>query len=231
MPIIRTDAHSNGRKEKDKVKFKLKKGKDKVRDKDKPVKKKKKYKENPNAPKVSPPEVSEREQKRRASVHRNLKQTLKTFREDSPDIQQLLEQDSDRASERFQRRALAMLIDLIPVAEAKYRERAGEHSAYALNSLISQARELISDIQAGKDSEELVNTLGLEILKPCFTAIAQSMIDNIYRLRRRVERNIKPSKVESVNEAVDDMAKEFAAYLENQYTQTYDLVRKKMLDD
>lgn len=176
-------------------------------------------------------DLATKEEKRKKSVHNNVKRLVASFKDEIPSMQSLLDSDSDRASEKFQKNALLMLIDLIPIAEAKYREHAGEHAAYALNTLISQARELVSDIHASNDSRQLALTLTSDIVKPSILSISQNMVDNIYQLRRRIETYVKPNKSEQVNAAIDDVAKSFAVYLEEQYAQLHELIYNKLTED
>lgn len=146
------------------------------------------------------------------------KELSSMFGEQNSKIMGLLQKgDTEKATVHFQRQMLATLVDMIPIAEAKYRETSHERAAYAMNSLISQCRELISDIEANNSSQQLANTLLIKIIKPFCSNILQNIIDTTHFLKKRVESNIKEGFQQETNTYVDDAVKSIGLYMEQSY--------------
>jgi len=121
-----------------------------------------------------------------------------------------------------------LLVELIPYAEDEYRSNPKERNAYAMNSLISQARELVADIQAERDSKGLALRLSHEILSPAFVSMAQNVIDTIYYLKRTIDPNILPDEQRRVYKHMDEAARSIASYMEMTYNETRDRIIETM---
>lgn len=117
----------------------------------------------------------------------------------------------------FYLKTLIMLIDLIPIAEAKYREFSGERTAYALNALISQAREIIHDIKADSQQRNIILKNVQDVIFPIFVDIGQNLIDNSYSLKKRLEPLLKEEHVADANRIIDNHVKELAILLEEAF--------------
>lgn len=151
------------------------------------------------------------------------------FGEQNAKILDLLQTgDTDKATIHFQRQMLSTLIDMIPIAESKYRETGHERAAYAMNSLISQSRELIADIQASGNQQDLINNLLMKVIQPHISMLFQNSVDNYYYLKRMLESNIKPGMQQEVNSIIDNSAKEFAHYLENVYNSMRSAIQEQL---
>jgi len=128
----------------------------------------------------------------KAKLHGRMQGVKSAFMEEVSSIHDLLEKDSkDSAISKFQKAILMMLIETIPLAEDKYRETLAERSAYAMNTLISQAREVIAEIRADQDRKQLGYELSEYIIFPAFNAIAYNVRSNIYNLQQDLEPYIK----------------------------------------
>lgn len=151
------------------------------------------------------------------------------FKDEVVAIQRLLQQNqSDNATACFQKSMLALLIELIPFAEDEYRKMPKERNAYAMNSLISQARELISDLKAERDSKGLALRLSHEILNPAFISMVQNIIDANYYLKRNIDIHILPNAKQKVYASIDDTSKTIAAYMEDTYNDVRDRIVTEM---
>lgn len=164
-------------------------------------------------------------------LQERMKRLNSVFKDEVSTIQRLLEaHNSDGAITVFQKTALATMIELIPIAEEKYRKFGNERSAYALNSLITQARELVGDIKAEQDQRELALRLSREIVNPAFIQIMQNMVDNLYQLKRNVESCVPTNRVSDVHRQVEQTAREITHFLEQSYAQIRDRITSEMTD-
>lgn len=167
--------------------------------------------------------------KKAKKLAKRLKRYKSIFKGKVSDIQRFIEtNDSDNAIDQAQRQLLLMLIELIPIAEDKYREFGNERAAYALNSLVSQIRELISDIRSEEDSSQLVQKILNNILHPTFLLLGQNLVDNMYHLRKQIEIYVKPEDMKIVNTRVNESAKNMASYLEEQYKHLMEKIPETM---
>lgn len=87
----------------------------------------------------------------------------------------LLENDAD--INKLSHVLLEIVNDCIPLAVKSYREFPKESSARALNSFISQTREISNDIRSLQDKKKNVNKLIASIIQPAFTQIYEEMIN------------------------------------------------------
>jgi hypothetical protein len=97
----------------------------------------------------------------------------------------------DQAVITFQRQMLATMLSLIPIAEAEYRTHKKEHTAYALNSLISQARELTADIQSSADRAQVAEIIVLDYIMPTFKAFIETMVMESIVLKASLKSKVK----------------------------------------
>lgn len=145
----------------------------------------------------------------------------------SNELTTLLEQANNQESIRkFQSLTLKMLVDLVPYAERQYREYSSQSNAYALNALITQIRELTADLSAEQDKGALALNIVTNILHPAFLSMAQLLIDNMYSLKKNIENDIKPERVERANGQVDQATRDMAQGFQTLF---YD-VRQKVID-
>ena len=149
------------------------------------------------------------------------------WQEQSGELTTLLEQSNNQESIRkFQSITLKMLVDLVPYAERQYREYSSQSNAYALNALITQIRELTADLSAEQDKGALALNIVTNILHPVFLSMAQLLIDNMYSLKKNIENDIKPERVERSNTQIDQATRDMAQGFQSLF---YD-VRQKVID-
>lgn len=125
--------------------------------------------------------------------------------------------DHEKAVGYFQKKMLAAIVQLIPLAEAKYKKYRNQSDAYALNALVSQARELAQDLQATGDRQKLALTIVQEVLMPGFRAIVQEIVDEHYNLKRDMEDYVEPKKVRKFKERVDVSGQRVARHAQKIY--------------
>lgn len=82
---------------------------------------------------------------------------------------------------------LAMVVDLIPVAEKAYRNSQKEQAAYALNAMVNQARELSTDLKMMQDVEGQAEFIRNKLLGPVFMSLTQQILASIMALKNNVD--------------------------------------------
>ena len=119
-------------------------------------------------------------------------------------IQALIDDNNnDGAITLTQKALLKMMIDLIPLAEQKVRESDSTRGIYQINALVSQARELIADIQSNRDQAMIVDTIMANIIQPNMVSITQFIVDSQYQLKREIQDKVKTEHVRDVSTAID----------------------------
>jgi hypothetical protein len=106
-----------------------------------------------------------------------LKKAGTTFGVPSKQLYSMIQEGKiDQAVVFFQRQMLATILRLIPIAEKQYRREKKEHTAYALNSLVSQARELTADIQSSADRAAVAEVIVTDVLMPTFRSFIETVV-------------------------------------------------------
>lgn len=134
--------------------------------------------------------------------------------------------DIDDAITQFQRTAYSTLVSVIPIAEKEYRKWKRDNQAYALNALISSARELASDLAASNDRANLAEKLLREGLDPMFRELLQFLAQNSVTQKAFIQDKIKPQHVAGVTAKIDTDLRDTAAYLQSVHTVISEQMRR-----
>ncbi|QJT71055.1 hypothetical protein GR11A_00017 [Vibrio phage vB_VcorM_GR11A] len=154
------------------------------------------------------------------------------FGKDAPAIEALIESaEKDKGIARFQVSILKSLINMIPIAERKYRESEGAQSAaYAMNALISQTREMINDLQANDAQNDMAQQIVTKVIHPVFLSFGQFMIDQMFVLKKSLENDVKESRQKNANDAIDNATREIAKGIEERYIRIQEQMDKYFED-
>ena len=120
--------------------------------------------------------------------------------------------ENDKAAEQILKSLTSVLVDLLPIAEAKYRKDQRQGNAYALNTLISTTRELAADLQANTDKSVVVDNIIFNILQPSSKTIVSFLIDNNFTMKKELASYIKSEHAAEANLVIDKMSKAYASY-------------------
>lgn len=134
----------------------------------------------------------------------------------------------DNAIVLIQKQLLKTLVDVIPIAEISYRRYKNERASYALSGLISGARELIGDIQATKDSQQLIDRIVIGVMQPAFASIAQQIVSSTQHIYREIEDVIDHKKKDEVKQVLTGSAKDLGHYLNEQLVAVRTRLEKDM---
>lgn len=130
---------------------------------------------------------------------------------------------TDKIQQSMLQTTLAMILELIPVAEKIYRIKKSENAAYALNALINQSREIVVDLKLAKDVTGQVTYIRNEVLTPVFIAFTQTLIDSVYELNRHIDSNVtKTKEAIRVKEQVTELAKTLGRFQTGMINQVTD---------
>ncbi len=152
------------------------------------------------------------------------------FGKDSTKVQDLItNKDSDSAIDLAQKSMLKMMIGLIPIAESQYREFKNERAAYALNALVSQARELIADIQSTKDRSTVADAITLNVINPTFISLGQFIIDSNRYLRKELAESVDVKDLMEVTAALDKNMRGIGQYLQQTMEQLNERISKMLV--
>lgn len=184
-------------------------------------KKKKKKKRKEDETSLVPLSTKEQKLLKRSLTKTNAMASL--FGQDSLKIQELIsEKDNDNAFDMANRSMLSFMLDLIPLAETRYREDARQSNAYAMIALISQARELISDLQAADDKSVIKDKIVYDVVKPTMMTLAQFLIDSNYQLKRELTDFVIKEHQQKAHLAIDNSTKAAGQYVQAMFSDLKD---------
>lgn len=128
--------------------------------------------------------------------------------------------DIDGALVAFQRQAFSRLVELIPLAEAQYRKDPRQSNAYAMNAMVSAAREIAQDLAATNDRAQLAETVLHDLLEPMMKAMVQQYLQKLILLKSFLTDKAPPSSLRSIIAQLDQDAREYVEYMQLAYQTT-----------
>jgi hypothetical protein len=142
------------------------------------------------------------------------------FGEAAPQIVQMLEMnDNDGAIVILQKRLLQSSIAMLVHAEKLMTNTEGAKGTYQYATLVSQIRELITDIQAARDRSFIANQIIQSIIQPAFIDVAE-MIMNDHSMFRKdlLDDNLVAEKhVARFNSSIRTLAQGLAQKMQRTY--------------
>lgn len=149
------------------------------------------------------------------------------FGDHSEKILQMIEMnDHDGAMTLLKKKLLQTTVDILPYAEDILRGSGTSRGTYQYVTLVSQIRELISDIQADQDRRYLARTIADNILRPAFMDVAQTMITEHHSFKTRTSELLNEKHTKKFN----DMTMELAQLLARKMNDVYREVEAKMFE-
>lgn len=142
------------------------------------------------------------------------------FGEAAPQIVQMLEMnDNDGAIIVLQKRLLQSSIAMLVHAEKLMTDTQGAKGTYQYATLVSQIRELITDIQAARDRSFIANQIMQSIIQPSFIDMAEMIMNDHSAFRKELlDDNIVPEKhVAQFNTSLRRLAQGMAQKMQMKY--------------
>lgn len=142
----------------------------------------------------------------------------KNFGDQSEKIIEFLEVgNSDSAIQLLKKSLLTTVIRILPEAERILVESGTSRGTYQFVTLVSQIRELMSDIQADRDRQYIATSIMENIVRPIFMDIAQEMITEHHAFRKGAERLIVPGRDREFADELRATAEGLARFMNAQY--------------
>lgn len=162
----------------------------------------------------TPPQAKGLSEKRKLKIARSMLEYKGAFKNDVVNILDHLERESETTFTAFHKASIGSLLRLVPVAETAYRNRPSESTARALNSYLSQLRELLADVKAERDTKELANRIVTDLVFPTFMRIAQNLHDNMRQFQTSAAGFSDKRNQERMNDLVRDTTRQIAVYMQ-----------------
>jgi hypothetical protein len=152
---------------------------------------------------------------------RQISKTMKVnFGEAADKVIDMLEaNDNDGAMVLLQKRLLQSSVAMLTLAEKAMRESEGTRGTYQYATLVSQIRELITDIQASRDRSFIANQIIDQALRPAFINMAEFMINDHQKFRKEMQEDgmVTEGKHLEFNTALRTLARGLAEKMQGEY--------------
>jgi hypothetical protein len=175
----------------------------------------KKLKASEKKPKEKKRKSKKMDEEKSLKFAEKINKSVSLFQKDYHDIKKIigpeaLDYNNDKATIAILRSMLNMLVSLIPLAEQNYKQYSNERSAYAINALVSQTRELLTDIKNAQNTEQQIDYITNEIVSLHLKLILNNIINNVYVLKKEVKSKGKPKDIIKM---LDAMIKDQGAFI------------------
>lgn len=149
---------------------------------------------------------------------KKMKDMRSYFGKHAGQVLQMLEMNNnDGGLTLLKKKLLQTTVSLVPFAENIIRESQSQKGIYQYTTLVSQVRELISDIQADQDRRYIAQTLVQSVIQPAFMNMAQIIITEHHAFRRQCDDMVISKYSEKFSLKLQELAKDMAKQLMEEY--------------
>ncbi len=149
---------------------------------------------------------------------RTLRRLNSMFGQRADTIIDLLEtSDTDGAASLTTRTLIQTLVDILPVTERAVRKSKGTRGVMGLNQIISQIRELLHDLQAFKDRDQVGQTIVDRFVRPGFMDMAMQMTNLMVELDNQAKNKMSSDDYSRYHTTAEHMRASLADYMRRQY--------------
>lgn len=128
------------------------------------------------------------------------------------------EDETDGALTLIHRTLLQTLVDVLPVVERAVRRSKGRHGVIPMNQLVSQMRELVTDIQALRDKGQLGASIVERVVRPAYLDIASQIALAFLEIENSAKNRMTNDDFVSYrSEVLQFTKKNLAHYIQAQY--------------
>lgn len=113
---------------------------------------------------------------------------------------------------------LATLVELVPLAESAVRENKAQKGIYQFNSLVSQMREVLIDLEGDKDLDGLVLNIFNECIDPKLRLLGQMLIQWNTGVKLNLRSIVPPDVYKESASMIDDQTQQLAMYVSQMAT-------------
>lgn len=142
------------------------------------------------------------------------------FGEAAPKIIEMLEiGDNDNAMTLLQKRLLQSSISMLVYAEKLIKDTEGAKGTYQYATIVSQIREIITDIQANRDRAFITNSVIDQAIRPAFIDMAEYIMNDHQAFRREATEGglIVDGKQPEFNAGLRHLARGLAVKMQDRY--------------
>lgn len=212
---IKSAEELNKRKHKDESSFKKTKDKEKSKKSEKVKKDKKTNKSKEDAPKKKRGRPFGAKTVNKAPIDTVGYSQLSA---DAQRIYDLLEiKENEGAITLTQKAMLQTVIKMMPVAEQKYYEFMNDRAVYAFNALVTQARELIADVQAGQDKSKVLDNVLYNLIQPQIKMFANFLLGTNHQLKKEIKKLVKEKYHKELDHVIDESVKSMGSYAQEMF--------------
>ena len=155
---------------------------------------------------------------------------VRHFGKSAPRILKMIEgNDAEGATIILQRALLSSAITALTQVENTTLATSGAKGIYAFNALISQIRELITDVQASQDTERIVEEIAIRI-NGSMRSMAEALLDQHHALKREVAAYLADEDVKTVNTRIDATTRALATYITQTRDEVNESIRSRLCD-
>lgn len=142
------------------------------------------------------------------------------FGQRSDTILRLLENqdETDGALTLIHRTLLQTMVDVLPVVERAVRRSKGRRGIIPMNQLVSQIRELVTDIQSLRDKGQLGASIVDRVVRPAYLDIASQIALAFLEIENSAKNRMAADEFKSYRDDVlMTTKKNIARYIQDQY--------------
>lgn len=170
------------------------------------------------------------------TAEKKVEAMMSAFHQEFADIKKMIGSEADdfqndKSTLAMLRAMLSMSTELVPVAEAAYRDKPNNFNMSALANLCNQIRELQNDIRNLQDLEQQIEHINREIIQPGVRQMADFLISETFKLKKELGFYIKKPSVRRLLWAyVDTMASNMGKAMSRQTVDMGERVRKYLVE-
>ena len=124
---------------------------------------------------------------------------------------------SDLGTKNLLQAMLDQVVEMIPIAAAKYIEQQNEPAAYAFNALANQAKDINAQMRSLETLEDQAEHIIDRIIQPAFIMATQNLVNGWMSLKPAIDNFEMPrSQKMRMKELIDDLVRQHGKYMDEQ---------------
>lgn len=139
---------------------------------------------------------------------------------------------SDLGTKNLLQAMLDQVVDMIPIAAAKYIEQQNEPAAYAFNALSNQAKDINAQLRSLETLEDQAEYIVETIMQSAFIQATQNLVNGWMSLKPSIDNYEMPrSQKLALKELLDDLVRQHGKYMDEQMKAVQLKIKQYMIGD
>lgn len=139
---------------------------------------------------------------------------------------------SDLGTKNLLQAMLDQVVEMIPIAAAKYIEQQNEPAAYAFNALANQAKDINSALRSLQTLEEQADYIVDRIMTAAFIQSTQNLVNGWMSLKPSIDNYEMPrSQKLALKELIDDLVRQHGKYMDEQMKAVHFQIKQYLLGE